>query len=266
MAERAHHQLPESWGDKAEDYESLFVPLSGAAATLAIEAVELDHDERFLDIAAGTGAVTLEAIGAGARVVAIDFSEGMLAFLSNKLNRHGVDGVALHQMDGQALEFGDETFDVVGSGFGLVWFPDPAAGLREMHRVLKPGGRAFVTTTGHAGSSDLQNLIMRASAAAGASMTGPVPSLMPGVDGLREMLEAAGFRDVTVTAQSLPWPIPSAREFWAKWALESPPGAARWRGQSESVRRTAGDEFVRLVEETGQSAFPTEVLIGLGRK
>ena len=266
MAERADYHLPESWGDKAEDYDSLFVPFSGPAAIAAIDAMELSPGERFMDIAAGTGAVTIEAARRGASVVAVDFAEGMLSVLRAKLERLGINGIELHQMDGQALEFPDGTFDAAGSGFGLVWFPDPGRGLREMHRVLRPGGRAFLTTTGHPGSSELQRLVVQASMAAGATVSRPVASTMPGVDDWKALLETAGFGDVRVEVHSMSWPIPDPRRFWGKWALESPPSAGLWRDQPEAVKQAAGDEFVRLVEATGRSDFATEVLIGIGRK
>lgn len=266
MAEPAHYQLPESWGDKAEDYESIFVPLSRPAAAAAVEAVRAGAGDRFLDIAAGTGAVTIEAARAGASVMAIDFAEGMLRFLQEKLQREGIDGVEIQRMDGQALEFPDETFDAAGSGFGVVWFPDREKGLREMRRVLKPGGRAFITSTGHPGSSALQELIAEASRAAGVHIAGPVPVVIPGADALEEQMKSAGFREVRVETRSVHWPIPDPGRFWEKWALGSPPGAARWRGYPDSVKQAAGREFVRLVEATGKSAFATEVLIALGRK
>ena len=109
MAERADYHLPESWGDKAEDSDSLFVPFSGPAEIAAIDAMELLPGERFMDIAAGTGAVTIEAARRGASVVAVDFAEGMLSVLRAKLERLGINGIELHQMDGQALEFPDGT-------------------------------------------------------------------------------------------------------------------------------------------------------------
>lgn len=269
MAQPAEYQLPENWGRKASDYEAMFVPFSSAAAHEAVELAAIEPGERCLDVAAGTGAVTIAAARRGAHVTAVDFSEGMLQVLRRKLADERIDGVEVLQMDGQALDFADASFDVAGSGFGIVWFPDPGKGLRELHRVLRPGGRAFVTSTGHPGSSELQQLIGRAVVAAGATGDpGPVPvsASLPAADALAESMQSAGFRDVRVESRRVPWPITSPEAFWQKWALDSPPSAGTWRDRPESVREAAGREFVRLVEASGKRAFPTEVLVALGRK
>lgn len=270
MAELLHHQRPESWGARARDYESIFVPFSQAAARRAVELAEIGPGDRYLDVAAGTGALTLAAAAAGASVTAIDFAEGMLDILREKLARAGVDDVEVRQMDGQALEFGDGEFDAVGSGFGLVFFPDPPRGVREMRRVLTSGGRAIVTSTGHPGSSDLQVLLARAMArAAGSDPQVPRPGARrfaaPGVDDLARWMTDAGFVEVRVECNRIPWPVPDPAIFWEKWALDSPLSAAAMSVVPPDLRTAAGKEFVRLVEAAGTSVFDTEVFLALGR-
>jgi demethylmenaquinone methyltransferase/2-methoxy-6-polyprenyl-1,4-benzoquinol methylase len=95
--------------------------------------------ERILDLAAGTGTSSLPLVAAGAYVVACDFSLGMLR--QGKRQQPGLPFVA---GDGLALPFRDEAFDAVTISFGLRNLAVTSAGLAELLRVTRPGGRLVV--------------------------------------------------------------------------------------------------------------------------
>ncbi|QPK80252.1 demethylmenaquinone methyltransferase [Corynebacterium lizhenjunii] len=97
----------------------------------------LQPGEKVLDLAAGTAVSTVELSKSGAWCVACDFSRGMLAAGQGR----AVPKVA---GDGMRLPFADNTFDAVTISYGLRNFHDFEAGLREMARVTKPGGRLVV--------------------------------------------------------------------------------------------------------------------------
>ena len=101
------------------------------------ERLDLRPGELVLDLAAGTAVSTVELAKSGAWVVACDFSQGMLAAGKDR-NVPKVVGDAMH------LPFADETFDAVTISYGLRNVHDFEAGLREMARVTKPGGRLAV--------------------------------------------------------------------------------------------------------------------------
>ncbi len=274
MSQCVHHELPESWGDKASDYEALFVPFSAEVARRAVALAGIGEGQRYIDVAAGTGAMSLAAHAAGATVIATDFSEGMLDVLRAKLERVAITNVEVRRMDSQALDLPDAGFDAAGCGFGLQFFPDQAKALAELHRVLRPGGCAVITTTGHPGSSQLQTYIGRSIAAAigaqpGAPMgtqqppAGPVSA--PSVEALADSLSAAGFRRVRVETIVVPWPIPDPTEFWEKWAIESPPTAAAMRNIPPPIRGAAGHEFARLLRDSGLKEFDVQAYVALGQ-
>ena len=109
------------------------------------DAVALRPCERALDLAAGTGMSSAAIARAGGQVVACDFSLGMLrAGRADRLGR--VTRVA---GDGLRLPFTDCAFDAVTVSFGLRNLVDPDAGLRELRRVTRPGGRLVVCEFSH---------------------------------------------------------------------------------------------------------------------
>ncbi|MBE0558870.1 MAG: ubiquinone/menaquinone biosynthesis methyltransferase [Proteobacteria bacterium] len=102
---------------------------------------------RFLDVAAGTADMAIEAARRhpDIRVAGVDFVREMLVPGRRKIASRGLaDRIRLLQADAMALPFPDGSFDAVGIAFGIRNIPDRLGALREMRRVLVPGGRIFV--------------------------------------------------------------------------------------------------------------------------
>jgi len=109
-----------------------------------LAAVDPSYGDRVLDLAAGTGTSSQPFRDAGADVVPCDFSIGMLQ-VGKKQQPH----LPFTAGDGTRLPFRDATFDAVTISFGLRNIVDPLAGLAEMRRVTKPGGRLVVCEFSH---------------------------------------------------------------------------------------------------------------------
>ena len=109
-----------------------------------IAAVAPQPGELVLDLAAGTGTSSQPFADAGASVVPCDFSLGML-----QVGKAAKPHLPFTAGDGTRLPFGDATFDAVTISFGLRNIVDPVAGLRELRRVTKPGGRIVVCEFSH---------------------------------------------------------------------------------------------------------------------
>ncbi len=271
MSEQPPQQLASSWNDTANDYDEMFVPFTAGAAQAALDTIKLQPGERFLDIAAGTGSVTLNAVRAGAKVVAIDFAAGMLDVLAKKLKIAGFDDVQCEVMDGQNLTLPDAQFDAAGSNLGLIFFPDINRGLAEMLRVLRRGGRGFVTSLpATPNASPLMGLVVRALMTVYPKIQLAGPSFqLSSAASMTEAFTQAGFSEVTARVVSVEFPLGDARAFWNQWVLQAPPTIGLIKQVPEELRSAAGEEFARLVaanRTTGDPAFPSKVLIGCGRR
>ena len=146
--DKAPQEVAAMFDDVAQRYDMTNTVLSMGQDRLWRKAVLAGVDprdgERILDLAAGTGASTQSLAASGAHVIACDFSLGMLR--AGRAARPELNFVA---GDATALPYADHSFDAVTISFGLRNIVDPDAGLRELLRVTKPGGRLVVCEFSH---------------------------------------------------------------------------------------------------------------------
>ncbi len=122
----------------SKDYEIKVAEAVRSAASLGPDSV-------VVDIGAGTGFLTLALAPGAGRAVAVDQSENMLARLRSKATELGLENVETRRGDLSALPLADGTADAVVANMVLHHAEDPPAAIREMARILKPGGRAIIT-------------------------------------------------------------------------------------------------------------------------
>lgn len=197
------------WDATADAYEANAEPFTSLFCHDAVALAQIEIGMTLLDVATGPGAVALAAARAGAVVTAIDFSQAMVDRVTARARGQAITG---HRMDGQALDLPDAGFDRVVSVFGVPLFPDWRAGLREIARVLKPGGVAVVATAANPYGFGPNMLL--AEARRGLFPDRPFAfeveamAIMADGDRLTDELEAAGLAAATIHARTHDFVMP----------------------------------------------------------
>jgi ubiquinone/menaquinone biosynthesis C-methylase UbiE len=188
----------------AEVYEEFFVPALFQMWTSRVaEAADVQPGQRVLDVGCGTGilARTLaERVGAGGSVVGLDVNEGMLAVAQQKAAsikwRYGL---------AEALPFDRDSFDAVMSQFALMFFENKVTAIKEMVRVLRPGGRLAVAvwdslenTPGYAAMTELLQRLFGDEAANALR----APYILGNPADLQALFAKAGLPDGELTTQA----------------------------------------------------------------
>lgn len=201
-----------AWDRVAKDYTEVIASHLERYAAEALALAQLSPGERAVDVATGPG--TLARLAARVtRVAALDFSSSMLKALEERVTPEERGHLELRQGDGQALPYEPASFDAAFSMFGLFMFPDRSRGFSELHRVLRPGGRAVVGTW-QVQDSIQPFMIINAALAeeSGEVSAGPPPLSDPGE--LRAEIEAAGFTGVEVRPVTHTFESPSTEVLW----------------------------------------------------
>ena len=206
-------------------------------------------------------------------MLATDISPGILAYAADAARAAGLANVETREMDGEALDLDDGSFDAVISRVGLIYFPDQQRALSEIHRVLRPGGRLSAIVYSTADRNPFFSIpvgIIRRIAglpAPAPGLPGPFSLGTPGV--LETAYENAGFEDVDVRALDAPVRFPTAADC-VRFERESF-GAlhAMLAGVTQAEREQAWSEIeTELGQFESSDGFegPCQLLVGGARR
>jgi SAM-dependent methyltransferase len=261
---------PDPWSLVAAGYSATTRRFLAEFSEAGLARLSYDRHSKAIDIACGPGTTTIPLARNVAHVTCVDFSAAMLAELRDAATAESVTNVEIIEADGQALPLPDAIFDIGISMFGLMFFPDRAAGFCELHRVLKPGGQALVSSWAPAAQSPLVQAVMAALRHDGAP---PEPDRAP--SGLevpenleREMTEA-GFADVKVFPVTRAVDVATPEEFWQDTVRGTAPIAMLKRSMNEADWAVVEEQAIaRLTAMFGRTptVLTTTALLAIGSK
>lgn len=254
--------------DAATSYERLHVPALFAEWVEAVlEAAGVRPGDAVLDVACGTGVLARAAagvVGAGGRVVGVDPNPGMLAVAAEL-----EPAVEWRMGTAEQLPALDADFDAVVSQFGIMFFVDRPQAVREMLRVLKPGGRLSVAVwdrlENHPGYAREVELLERTAGRAAADAL-RAPFVMGEPAELRTMFEDAGVESIEVRSRTGTARFPSVRTMVEADLRGWLPvmGVHLSERRIEEILEAAEGELSDFVTDAGDVVFdsPAHIVVG----
>jgi ubiquinone/menaquinone biosynthesis C-methylase UbiE len=252
-----------AYGQYIGRWSRLFVPTLLAAA-------EISKADRVLDVATGTGEaaqLALAQVGDSGLVVGADISCAMLDEACARLSSGRFLPVI---SDGQALVFPNASFDAVLCQLGLMFFADPARGLAEFRRVLRPGRCAAVCVISSPERAPMWGVLAE-------TLSRHLPDrrtalhlsfALADAARLDQLLSAAGFRDVHVTRETREAIVESFDAYWAPVEAGTGQMPQAYLALPEPSRRAVREEVragLAPFESNGRLVMSAEMLIGVGR-
>lgn len=225
VAVAAHEQQRAEWAARTESFAREGAPKTKPIGEAFAAIMQLRSGERVLDIATGTGTAAIAAaklVGPSGAVVATDFVAEWEPHVLATAAEAGVSNVTFAVMPAQALALPDASFDVVLCQFGIMLMTERLQALREMRRVLRPGGRlgiAVWSVPERVGLFQIMGII-------GAALPPPVGEQPPGptslgAPGLLEDLLADGeFHDIVVERRTFTFEVESGESEWQRLTAE----------------------------------------------
>ena len=275
-ATEEHAAPPEAWDAIAKGYDRHVAPQEVDLANEALGLVGLEPGERFLDVAAGTGGLSLPAARLGAQVLATDWSAAMMERFDERVRDEGLSQAEGRVMDCHALDLPDDSFDVTGSQFGVMLVPDQPRALREMVRVTKPGGRVLVIAYGSPVELEFLQFFLGALKAVAPEFPGlpndppPLEFQVSDPEVLRRRLTDAGLKDVRVEHTAERPTFSSGQEMW-DWVLYGNPipgmviaDLGLTEDQQAKVRQILDGMLRERAGRDGRARLTNRVNIGIG--
>ena len=253
------------WGMKAQDFaaslEQLCLPLHGAV----LDAAQIEPGTRLLDAGCGTGLLAVLANFRGAQVSGLDASAPLLAVARERL-----PGADLREGDLEAMPFADASFDAVAAVNSVFYAADMAAAMRELVRVVRPGGRVVVTAWGPPAQCEFLAAVMPGLAPLlpppppGAAP--PHPGVLSEPGALAAILKGAGLRVVEESRVACPFVFPSAEASWRGSAAAGVNQAAIAHSGEAAVRAAYAAADAKHTRPDGSIRYENVFLLAAGER
>jgi ubiquinone/menaquinone biosynthesis C-methylase UbiE len=197
-AESAH------WVEHADRYDRQLAPFAQAL----LERVPIEAHHSVLDVGCGCGATTIAAARVSRTALGADLSKPLLKIATDRAHAASIDNVEFLAADAQTHAFVDDTFDLVISQFGVMFFDDPVSAFANVRRALAPGGLVAFVCWQALDANEWVNVIGRAVAhhtalpALGGQAGGPGMFSLQDSNEITALLDASGFAQIEIESIS----------------------------------------------------------------
>lgn len=267
-------QVAKAWDSIAAEFDRFLTPPNIELGKDALEIAGLEAGMRVLDVAAGSGAVTIPAARRGAEVLAVDLSPEMVDYLRARVREEGLHDVEARVMDACDLELEDDAFDMAASQNGVSLLPDLPRGLREMVRVTKPGGRVVIVAIGPLAEAEFLTFFLRGMQMALPGFDGPpwdgppLPFQVADSEKLRRLMADAGLTDVRVEEVAWKFELRSGDDLWNVVTKSNPIGGKMVAGltdkQKAAVLQALDEVLAERAGGNGPAVLTNAVNVGVG--
>lgn len=253
----------------AGSYHDRFTAVTDRATVPLLDAARVGPGTRLLDVAAGPGGLTREAVRRGAKAVGTDIAPAMVE-LARTLN----PGLDFREASADALPFTPASFDAVVCAFGMGHFPDADRVAVEFARVLAPGGMVALSWWAHFAENRINGIFHETIGRLGITAAGKLPAGPP-IDRFSDrerfatFLCGAGFVGITVACVNFAYPLRDADDLWDLAMGSFARASSLIRAQSEdvqqSIRAAVGEAAQRYAVADGLE-IPVAFLVAAGTK
>jgi ubiquinone/menaquinone biosynthesis C-methylase UbiE len=234
-----------------------------------VERLALRSGMTVLDVGCGTGASALpaaEIVGPSGRVIGVDLAENLLALGQAKASDRHLNQITFRLADMMALEYSDEYFDAVISVFSIFFLPHMEATVRELWRMVKPGGILAVTTWGvdfFAPAYEVWRKVVREQRPDLFVEFNPWDKLTS-AESLDVLLQAGGAHQIEIFAEQGQQLLQSPEDWWTIVLGSGLRGVVD--AMNEETKLRTHDQTVGWVHQHGVKSIQTNVIYAIARK
>ena len=258
------------WDKASGYYETYWQKQLYPAQQKLLQLADIKAGDKIIDIACGTGLVSFPAaVLAGEKgfILANDISDKMVETGTAVAKEKNLSNISFQRMDAEDLEVEDNSYDIALCALGLMYFPDPLKAIKEMYRILKPGGHVVAAVWGrrrNCGWADVFEIVDRRVA----SEVCPMFFNLGNEGTLQQYMDAGGFKNISVEKINTILNYSSGEEACGAAFLGGPVALA-YSKFSDDVKKEVYKEYIESIRSFKKADgyhVPGEFVVAIGFK